>query len=98
MAALTVFSAGALAQHGAIISHGLQDVDLNSNVDVIVQFRQLPTAVHHQKVINLGGRLKTELRLIKGGLYSLPAASVPALAADPDVAIISPDRKIHMLL
>ena len=64
-------------------------------VDVIVQFTQSPTARHHQKVLSKGGTLKNALGLVNGGSYSVPASGLAALAADPEVAYIAPDRPLH---
>src|SRR2546427_10503380 len=61
-------------------------------VDVIIQFNQAPTEAHHQKVQDKGGVLKTKLDFINGGHYSIPVESLDALADDPDVVYISPDR------
>src|SRR5260370_40001809 len=66
-----------------------------TTVDVIIQFNQTPTDAHHQKVQNLGGALKTKLDFIKGAHYSIPVESLDALADDPDVAYISPDRPVQ---
>jgi serine protease AprX len=66
-----------------------------ATVDVIIQFIQTPTAAHHQKVRNKGGVLKTKLNFIKGAHYSVPVDALDALAADPDVAYISPNRKLR---
>src|SRR5438477_3563486 len=63
-------------------------------VDVIIQFNQAPTDVHHQKVHSKGGVLKTKMDLIKGAHYSVPVGSLDALADDPDVAYISPNRPL----
>src|SRR5437867_9693627 len=65
-----------------------------ATVDVIIQFNQTPTDAHHQKVQNKGGVLKTKLDFIKGAHYSVPVESLEALADDPDVAYISPDRPV----
>src|SRR6266581_403934 len=65
-----------------------------ASVDVIIQFNQTPTAAHDQKVQNKGGVLKTKLDFIKGAHYSVPVESLDALADDPDVAYISPDRRL----
>ncbi len=66
-----------------------------ATVDVIIQFNQTPTDAHHQKVQNKGGVLKTKLDFIKGAHYSVPVESLDALADDPDVAYISPDRRLN---
>jgi subtilisin family serine protease len=63
-------------------------------VDVIVQFTQIPTARHHQKVLSRGGTLKQELGVVKAGAYSIPASALADLAADPEVVYISPDRHL----
>jgi len=63
-------------------------------VDVIIQFNQVPTDVHHQKLQNKGGVLKTKLDAIMGAHYSVPVASLSSLAGDPDVAYISPNRPL----
>src|SRR6266852_4610145 len=65
-----------------------------ATVDVIIQFNQTPTDAHHQKVQNKGGVLKTKLDVIKGAHYSVPVESLDALADDPDVTYISPDRRL----
>src|SRR6266436_5501982 len=66
-----------------------------ATVDVIIQFNQTPTDVQHGKVQNKGGVLKTKLDFIKGAHYTVPVEALDALADDPDVAYISPDRPIH---
>src|SRR6266851_3081332 len=65
-----------------------------ATVDVIIQFNETPTDAHHQKVQNKGGVLKTNLDFIKGAHYSVPVESLDALADDPDVVYISPDREV----
>ena len=94
---LTLSSATLYGQ-GAHISDTLRSANPKSNVDVIVRYRHSPTLANHQLVNSLGGKLKTELRSINSGSYSLVAANLQALAADPDVISISPDRKVHMLI
>src|SRR5229473_8121111 len=66
-----------------------------ATVDVIVQYNVPPTDTHHQKVQNKGGVLKTKLDFIKAAHYSVPVEALDALADDPDVAYISPDRPVR---
>lgn len=80
------------------ISRDLQNLDPASGVDVIVQFGQMPTPALHAKVLSAGGSLKRELRSIGSAAYTIPAGTLQALAADPDILHISPDLKVHMLL
>jgi serine protease AprX len=96
-APLIGFAAAAFGQQ-AYVSKDLENADLNSTVNVIVQFKQPPTSAHHRLVTDLGGMMKAELHSVKGGAYSMPAKSLQALAANPNVASIVPDRKVHMLL
>jgi serine protease AprX len=76
------------------LSSDLETVNSSDSVDVIVQFKQQPTAYHHQKVFNRGGSLHRELGLIRGGAYHVPARVLRDLADDDDVAYISPDRPV----
>ena len=66
-----------------------------ATVDVIIQFSQTPTDAHHQRVQSKGGTLKTKLDLIKAAHYSVPVDALDALAADPDVVYISPNRPVR---
>src|SRR6266849_6613189 len=69
-----------------------------TTVDVIIQFNQTPTDAHHQKVQNKGGALKTKLDFIKAAHYSVPFEALDALADDPDVVYISPNRSVRRSL
>ena len=82
-------------KHNPKMADELGSVDQNSTVDVIIQYNQVPTEAHHQKVRNKGGALKRELLVIKGGHYSVPASALAELAADPDVAYITPNRALQ---
>src|SRR5258708_576916 len=79
------------------LSNDLKALKVSDNsamVDVIIQFNQTPTDAHHQKVQDKGGVLKTKLDFINGAHYSVPVDSLDALADDPDVVYISPDRRL----
>jgi serine protease AprX len=77
------------------ISRDLESADPNSMIDVIVQFKQQPTARHFDKVRGKGGQLKHELGLVKGGAFRLPAIALRALADDPEVDYVAPDRQVR---
>ena len=77
------------------MSKGLEGKNASDQVDVIVQYKQAPTAWHHEKVLSRGGTLKQKLGLVKSGAYRVPASALAGLAADPDVAYISPDRPLQ---
>lgn len=89
-----------LAFAGPHNSHNKMSKDLQAKnsaglVNVIVQFNQVPTARHHQKVLNRGGKLNRVLGRFKGAAYRMPASMVADLANDPEVRYISPDRPVH---
>jgi serine protease AprX len=66
----------------------------SDQVNVIIQFTETPTGAHHQRVLRNGGTLNRELSLIKGASYSVRASTLATLAADPEVAYISPERPV----
>ena len=78
----------------ARIAEDLERGNPDSMVNVIVQFRHTPTATHHRKVSERGGRHLATLDLINGAVYSVPAGALEDLANDPDVAYIAPDRAV----
>ena len=84
----------AFAKHSKIAAE-LDAANPDSDVDVIVQFTQTPTARHHAKVLNRGGQLKCELGVVKGGAYKLRASKLAELANDPEVAHISVDHSLR---
>jgi len=76
------------------ISKDLEGNTGSGMVDVIVQFKQLPTAAHHEKVLSRGGTIKKRYSEFRGAAYTMPASALDDLAADPDVVYISPDRPL----
>jgi serine protease AprX len=62
--------------------------------DIIVQFKDEPGEKHHKKLKSKGGSLKLEMKHVRAGLYSIPAAALDELSDDPDVLYISPDRPL----
>src|SRR5260370_3460270 len=96
---ISLLAAGlSLADGKGKLSKGLDALKGSNNgatVDVIIQFNQTPTDAHHQRVQSVGGVLKTKLDFINGAHYSVPVEALDALADDPDVSYISPDRPVH---
>ena len=63
-------------------------------VDVIIQFMPATTLDDGiSKVVGAGGQHKNRLDVINGGVFQVPVSLLPALAEDPDVLYISPDRQ-----
>lgn len=92
---LFILTAGFALADSSKVSRDLAGKAPGAVVDVIVQFRNAPTEQQHKKVKDKGGNLKSRLDAVKGALYSLPAAAINDLAADPDVVYISPDRELR---
>lgn len=63
-------------------------------LDVIVQYRHPPTEAHHRALAAHGAH-KSHLHSINGDLVHIRASEAAALAEDPEVAYITPDRPVH---
>ncbi len=66
----------------------------NARVQVIVQFRKSPTIAHIKKATRLGGVHTQTLRLVRAGVFNLSLSAIQALAKDPEVTYISPNRTV----
>ncbi|MGD0295464.1 MAG: hypothetical protein ABSE86_00005, partial [Bryobacteraceae bacterium] len=86
---LTVLIALSIPSFGqtnsAKLAPELQGLRPEATVDVIIQFKQTPTALHHATVSALGGQLKRNLDIIRGAHYSVPARQLEALSNDPEI-------------
>ena len=76
------------------LGQDLNGINLNSNVDVIIQYTHVPTAVDHQWVRGQGGVLKRRYGKVRAGFYTVPASALPQLANNPNVTFITPDRTV----
>jgi serine protease AprX len=75
-------------------------VDLSSStqsIDVIVQYRHIPTEADHNRAAARGGELRHSLGIIRAAHYAIPANQLQALADDPNVEFIAPDRAVKGL-
>src|SRR5947209_2708792 len=81
--------------NGHVLSQELSDLsgDSDKMVDVIIQFRNLPSDADTDAVKGLGGLHKGQLHLINGNLYSVPKKALQHLANNPNILYITPDRK-----
>jgi hypothetical protein len=81
------------------VSPDLADADPHSVVNVIVQFVLPPSSLDNQTINQLGGiPQEVDLSLIRAKAYSIPAKTIAALANNPNVAYISPDRVLNPTL
>jgi hypothetical protein len=85
----TLFVGSATA---GILSTDLQHMGHSGAIDVIIQFTAPPNTSDFQAVAQAGGILKHEFTRIRGGLFTVPAAALQGLAANPRVRYVSPDR------
>lgn len=76
------------------LSKDLQHLSEQGDVKVIVQYRTVPTDTHYSRILNRGGALRQDLRALKAGAFQVSAKSVAAMANDPDVTFITPDRPV----
>jgi hypothetical protein len=77
------------------ISKDLAAAATQSTGEVIVQFAHPPTEAHHNMVRNHGGSFRSELPLVKSGVYSIPVSALESLASEPEVVYISPNRSLR---
>ncbi|MBM3734818.1 MAG: hypothetical protein FJW39_03455 [Acidobacteria bacterium] len=62
--------------------------------EVIVQFRTGPSPNEHRKVEHLGGTHLRTLGVINSGVYVVPFSKLKALASEPVVVRIAPNRGV----
>ena len=78
--------------NGSILSQELDsianDATLNGDktVDVIIQFRDLPSETDNKSVKAQGGVHKGQLHLINGNLYTVPVKALKSLAKNPNIS------------
>ena len=73
-----------------------QRADSNGMVTVIVQHRQMPTSVHLKGMQGRGATIKSQLHTIRAVTMRVPISMLAELAKDPNVAYITPDRRVHL--
>jgi hypothetical protein len=78
----------------AKLAPDLSQIDPQSRVDVIIQFAMPPGDQQHASILQRGGLLKTNLDLVQAAVYSIPAVALEALASNPAIVYISPDRDV----
>src|SRR5271165_3804859 len=66
------------------ISKDLERRAGSAQIDVIVQFNQLPTSAYHEKVLSRGGTVKRVYSEFRGAAYTISSSALEDLAADPD--------------
>jgi hypothetical protein len=89
---LVAFLACGLAFAGSKLSSDIQQVGGNKTIDVIVQFNRVPTDADVMQFAS--SQVKRRFQHVKALHLSLTPDQIRALAANPRVTYISPDRAI----
>jgi serine protease AprX len=83
--------------NGSAVSSGVSSMNGDSNrVTVIVQYRQMPTSAHLQTMRDGGAAIKSTLHTIRAVTMRVPVSMLAELAKNPNVAYITPDRRVSM--
>src|SRR3954466_9050063 len=98
MAAIAVLLPVFCIAKSAKISSDLATRDPQSVADVIVQFHVKPDAAQHSRIAQLGGVRRADMDLIEASLYSIPVRALEALANNPNIRYVSPDREVQATL
>jgi serine protease AprX len=76
------------------VGSGLNDG--SDMVTVIVQYRQSPTNSHLQSMRDGGATIRSQFQSIRAVTMHVPVSMLAVLAANPNVAYITPDRPVSM--
>ena len=77
------------------LSSDLTSRNTSDQVDVIVQYRQSPTLLQHQRLLQRGATLKLEFQSLNARAYRVSPSALAELEADPNVLYVSLDRAVH---
>lgn len=66
-------------------------------VQVIVQYKQVPTSAHYSTMKNRGGLLHSRLHMINGAAFTIPVSALPLLEADPEIASVTIDHPMNVM-
>jgi serine protease AprX len=83
--------AGKLSPELASFSHQ----GSSQTVEVIVQLKHVPTTSTVQRLASLGGVRRQKFSQIPAGVFHVSARNLKALASDPEVAYVSPNRSLQ---
>src|SRR4051794_13128476 len=98
-----VFLAIAIAALGGLhaqaarpkLAKDLQDCRPNTRCDVIVQLKEGADAAALQRLVSRGATNKQDLKLIRSHVLSTTASDLAAIANDPAVEYVAPDRPLR---
>ena len=87
-------SLGAALAHAQKLAPELEQRQDQSDIAIIVQYKATPTAMHHAKIVQWGGKLQHEFGFIRAAHYTVPAKALALIANSEDVAYVTPDRAV----
>src|ERR1700728_4632937 len=82
---------GSAAFAGSKVSSDMHAATPNGTVDVIVQYKNF--AARNAGTASRIGQVRRQFRSIPATHLTVPASMIPALASDPQVVYVSPNRK-----
>ena len=85
-----------VARHTGKVAKDFDRRHPNAMVDVVVQFKVTPGAIHYQRMAERGAVLKTRLHSINAAAFRIPVSALAKLEKDPDVLYVTPDRKVSL--
>src|ERR1051326_7621930 len=74
------------------VAPDISSTNPNAQVDVIIRYKTAPTK-DELKQLGAYGQIKKQYSIIKGIRITLSVSAINAIAVDPNVAYISPNRK-----
>jgi serine protease AprX len=78
------------------LASDLQNLKPSDKVDLIVQFKAIPTSATHKKVLKFGGSIRHQYKKLNFGAYKdVGALALAALNADSTVVHVSRDRQVN---
>ena len=92
--AVLILTASVAFARNPKLGRDLDGVNPRSNVNVIIQYNHVPTRGDHQWVRGQGGVLRRPYGKVRAGFYTVPASALTALANNPHVTFITPDRQV----
>lgn len=80
------------------IAEGLDTVDAGAPVDVIVVYREGARAGHFERLARYALRSRGKLANVNAESLTIRATDLEALANDPDVEVVAPNREVRAAL
>src|SRR5688572_8812900 len=87
-------AAYAASPNSAKVALEFKSLPSGSPKDVIIRFWSEPTAADIAQIEARGAKAKVLFKHVRTGVFSLRASAVADIAGQPNVAYISPDRKV----